>query len=304
MAVNVNTGEETNTSKVGFGNQFGTHDNDNAEKETAVPKARGGYDLGKERPHISTATDEGDRYWGAPISVHVLPKNQLRTNISMTLQELFKDYIGCNLFLDPNNNGLFRLIAFFGPENSNPEAVCTCFDKILEKENKSETKLKIYETIKNGNKQQKIYQITRKGHGILSDLIAAPKDENGWIKNIEQCYMQITNTPIQYNGLPVSYYNQQNTNYVWAAVELDITSVMRLCMNRIDGDDKKNRHQYDYLLRATNIMIVPQMIYSYSQQEVDYIIQLEEIDSTEMANLQRMAGMAYRPANPYMANAY
>ena len=293
--VNVTNTEET-VNKSEFGNRFGNNNEEKANSEKGT-KTRNGYTCGEDRPHITSSTGDDEQYWGVSIESNLVSKNQIRSNISNKLQQIFNDFIGCNLFLEPGT-GRFRLMAFFGPSGVNPDAPVKAFDQETEL-GVDKAARPLFEMQKLGNRKRNIYKVTKQGHGILSDLVPATFmdiDKNGWVKNFDKFFWEVSNTPVQVNGYMANWYAPQNSNLVWAGVELDITKVMRLCKNRIDEKNKDN-HQYDYQLTATNIVMIPQMILSYAQQEADFIIRLEEIDSTEMANMCRNCGIGYNFAN-------
>ena len=279
-----------------FGNRLGVNRNTN-DSQTIADAKKSGYERGEKRPAV-TISNGDEQYFGVKINSNLVSKNQIRSNISDKLQQIFNDFIGCNLFLDPST-GQFRLVAFFGPEGLNSEAKYSAFEQILSNDVK-DTSRPIFNAMQVAGKAQQIYKMTRNGHGILSDFVANcgpfDKDENGWLKNPNKFYYEVSNQPVTVNGYVSSYYMPQQKRFVWAAVELDITMALKLCKNRIDSKNDK-AHDYRYQLTATNSMVVPQVICSYQQQEADFIVELKEIDATELMKMCTQIGVAWPMAN-------
>lgn len=299
--------EENKTETSSFGNRVGVNrgnsSSDNSNKDGKNNSF--GYKRGADRPQI-VASSEQDIYWGAEISSNILSKNQLRSNISEVLKGIFNDYTGCNIFMDPTC-GQFKLVAFFGPQGLNPDAPYKAFDQDLEgKLKSSQHPLQIIATSNAGRGIGKIYHPTRDGHGLLSDFVPATpyqKDKDGWVTKFQNFYTEVSNTPQMYNGYYMSYFVPNSQEFVWAAVQLDVANVLRLCKDRINKKDK-NAHHYDYLIMATNTMIMPTMqITSYAAQEVDFMVEIKEVDSTEMTKMLAQTGAggsAGMMANPFV----
>lgn len=304
--VNVNDTQAAESS-TGFGSRLGV-DHSKETKKSPLQKEGRGYELDGHRTVIDGAIfEEDEMYWGVTKTSRLLPKNQLRTNVSNVLRGLFKDYVGCNIFL--NQQGTFDVVAFFGPSVVNPDGKYRAFDvktedtpqkPVMTPQDKAIAMLNLM----NANKT--IYRITKDGHGLLSDLVKVgwgEKDSNGWVKNIQKHYTEVTNTPMQWNGYMLSYYTQQNTNSVWCAVTLDIYQVLKFCFgHKVATVDQG--HKWDYEITATGTMVYQTVISSYAQQEADFLVEIKEIDSVEMGDLANHIGIATGFANPALQGIY
>lgn len=202
--------------------------------------------------------------------------------ISESMKATFKDYVGTRLILQPT--GQLVLQGFFGSADTNPNAEVQAFTR----ETRTPQTNSIMAAYGQWNPKRKIYFPTQDGIDLLTDCVYIMNKSDidpkrGAIR--AKCFNKyfVEDAPHQAAGWPnYNAYNYQGE--IYALVTFDMAKVLKVIM----GDTNSENHKVEYAVSIANGFMSN---YAAANQDINFILVVNQLDKVKLEKLAREAGM-------------